>query len=215
MMPGFIEYYKCPNCKSFLTTMSCFSSYNTYDAKLYSDGFYYGPGIPSEPKISRCTNCKTIFWLNWRSHYVTKSFKELRNSPREENVYSAFHLDAEGYCSVIENKKLMKGKRKELYIRRNLLIRFNDRIRFEDYQFHLENESAIWNANIERLLKLLSYYDYEHLMLRAEIYRYLGKFDECVDILSKVKDQNYDLLKEALIKACQEKNIKVFIVKEN
>ena len=50
---------------------------------------------------------------------------------------------------------------------------------------------------------------------RAEILRELSRFDECIEILKRVNDKNYDKAKEKMLKACEEKNPYVMALHED
>jgi len=64
--------------------------------------------------------------------------------------------------------------------------------------------------NLKSLLYMLDENDPDELITMIEINRELGKFDKCIELLSKVNDEKYGWLKSKFREEIEKKNTKVF-----
>lgn len=176
---------------------------NTFGAKLYSDGKSIAPMFPDVPEITKCSICEGIFWL--------KNQKEIgeRNLWDEESewkdVKGAEFLTIYEYQSALDNK-IYESKDDEIYLRQRIWWGFNDRVRFDEPIFTSETDEKLWLDNIKKLLELLDINELEEKIMIAELYRNIGEFQKCIEIVTVLENTELDWIREALVSECLEKN---------
>ncbi len=214
MLPGPDSIFQCPQCDNCISVGSLMSG-NTFGAKLYSDGKYVAPMLPEFPKITRCSKCKTIFWISkakkigQRGFGIADIFEGRIEDQKYQNAQTARFLSLQLYILAIESP-IYTSFEEEFYIRKRLWWHFNDRVRDGKSLFISKFKSQRWSENINRLMELLdAIYDNEKVML-AELNRNLGKFEKCMDILNSIEDPDFNSIKAAFEKKCNDKNTKVF-----
>lgn len=197
MIFGKYKYYKCPKCCNLLSK-PCLVSGNTFGLKQFSDGKKIAPMLPEFPAISKCSKCKTIFWLN----------KEIENT-KFNNSEKAEFLGLLDYLSLLENK-IYRSKDDEIFIRKRILWQFNDRIRNDKSLFNTEAKESIWQENNNRLIEILDPNNINDEILTIEIYRYFGDFQKCKEIMLTINNPDLIWLLEAFEKEINTKNRSVF-----
>jgi len=231
MFPGPDTIYQCPQCDNCISVGSLMSG-NTFGAKLYSDGKCVAGMMPEFPKITRCSKCKTIFWISkakkigQRGFVVTDILEGTIEDQKYQNAQTARFLSLQQYILALEIP-IYTSFEEEFYIRKRLWWYSNDRVRdgkistrllwyFIDrlrdgkslFIFGFNRRRLFENTN--RLLVLLyATNDNEKVML-AELYRNLGHFEKCMDILNSIEDPEFNSIKAAFKKKCNDKNTKVF-----
>ena len=206
MQPGPTNYYKCPKCENVISRESLRSG-NTMAAKLYSDGKMIAPMMPEFPEITRCSKCKTIFWID-KAELAGTSDPFILD--REEFINS----EEAGFLTIIEYKEaLTMGSYSDIGEEKFLRIRawwtFNDRVRNKEELFLNENEKSFWYENSNRLLELLNNEDTEDKIRIAELNRNMENFENCMEVMDSIKDENYEWVKVKLRDECIKKNDKV------
>ncbi|MDD3875584.1 MAG: hypothetical protein PHT69_03130 [Bacteroidales bacterium] len=210
MLPGPNYIYKCPKCNTLHQQMSLMSG-NTFGAMIYSDGNMFAPMMPDIPKITLCTECRQIFWLDEQNLVGTYDFNDPINEAFEQAA-SVSHLYLEDLIYVIENS-LYRNEDEEFYIRQRLWWVFNQKLLKDSELLGNQHMKSLYQNNCVRLIELFKgEYDNERVFI-AELYRNLGQFDRCMDILKSLQDEEYKERKQALLKKCKEKDNKVFLVK--
>lgn len=215
-------YFKCPYCKSILSSMMTVSC-NTIWATRYSDGKVMWEFLPKwDDTLLICSVCKNYLWTNELKSpsFIDKLFKSKK--------HYMDRLELEDYIRALDTTEI-EDQDKENHIRTQILHEFNDRIRKVHWPIKditkSEEEKKIRKDNIERLAKMYEeetiapdteewheeYLDQMYLT-RAEMLRELWGFDECTQVIKKIKNKNYDKAKEKILKACEEKNPYVIIL---
>ena len=226
-MPGPDVIHECPICSKKVAVGSLLSG-NTFGAKFYSDGKRIAPMLPEFPQITKCPDCGNIFWLDENS--------EIKLS-QEENIESARFLNVYEYLEAIENKNYSSSTN-ELFLRTRVWWGFNDRVRNGEDIFQKENDEAIYEENILRLIELQEQeremlssikksmgeeainalkkidgveVDFQVLMSLTELYRNIGNFDTSKEILAiAAKDSGQTPLIKIFEQKTEEKNKLVF-----
>lgn len=131
-----------------------------------------------------CPGCNRLFWEDEvptiplsenRDLYIS----ELRSLARAEFIYGHHYEDA-------LRQELWKTEAQEKHIRIRAWWSFNNAYReqaTEDISLSPEQE-----ANLLRLLQLLDANDPSESLMKAEIFRELGRFDECLKELDRPCD---------------------------
>jgi len=210
MLPGPDTIYQCPQCDNFISVGSLMSG-NTFGAKLYSDGKHVAPMMPEFPKITRCSKCKTIFWISKSKKIVQRGFgiAEILEDQKYQNAQTARSLSLNDYSTALK-KEVYTSDEEEIYIRKRLWWCFNDKVRDGKWLFISEGNSQRWSENTNRLMELLDATDDNEKIMLAELNRNLGYFEKCMDLLNSSENPEFNWLKTEFEKKCNDKNTKVF-----
>lgn len=176
---------------------------------MWSDGKQEAPMLPEFPSITQCPKCKTIFWLG-----KAKEFGEMDVWDEDENsewkdVKKAEFLTIQQYFTALE-KKTYDSQEEELFIRLRIWWSFNDRVRKGNPLFKNELEQTLWLDNVQGLVRMLDHENIDHRIMIAELYRGMGNFTKCIEIVSSISDPKLDWLKEGFIEECDKGNKLVF-----
>ena len=202
MLPGPALFYKCPKCER-LTTKGSLLSGNTFGAILYSDGKQIAPMLPESPEIVKCKKCRTFFWLNEENEVNCDS----------HDADEAEFLSVYDYYEAIDSN-VYNNEDELQYLRVKLWWTFNDRIRENKDLFLKENDKEIYEQNCLDLINLLEQNNINYKIMVAELYRNLGKFDECKNILESIKDEKYNWIKGLLETECTKNNNIIIILRQ-
>ena len=210
MLPGPDTIYQCPQCDSLISVGSLMSG-NTFGAHLYSDGRLVAPMMPEFPKITRCSKCKTIFWISKSKKIGQRGFgiAEILEDQKYQNAQTARSLSLNDYSTALK-KEVYTSDEEEIYIRKRLWWCFNDNVRNGKWLFISEGNSQRWSENTNRLMELLGATDDNEKIMLAELNRNLGHFEKCMDLLNSIEDPKFNWIKTEFEKKCNDKNTKVF-----
>jgi hypothetical protein len=188
MIPGPDKLIECPNCKALARVFTLLSG-NTFGAKRWTDGKIFAPMLPRPPAITKCRNCGRYFWLS-----DAKVIGELLLwEPEAEKIPSEWkaaepvrELSEAEYIEAIKIG-MAHNREQELYLRIHAWWASNDRLRFNqdagEQAQTIFKHSAEAIMNLERLLNLLDITDPDERLMKAEILRELGRFDEAIQLL--------------------------------
>lgn len=201
--------YQCPHCGNYLQKGSLQSG-NTFGAKLYSDGKQMAPMLVRFPDIVQCNQCAHYLWLS-KLEQVGIVERNQEASAEWANAYPVDFLKRDAYFKVLESG-IVENEEDELFVRTQLWHSYNDklRIRKRDLLFKDEQEEMKWRENCIRLIALLDSSDVNDTIMIAELYRNLGDFDRCMEIINRIENDELDWLKEKFSEACEAKNRWVF-----
>ncbi|MFC2110873.1 hypothetical protein ACFLQ5_00320 [Bacteroidota bacterium] len=209
MLPGPEIIYQCPNCENLLSIGSLVTA-NTFGAKLYSDGKRIAPMFPDSPEITKCPICEGIFWLTKLKEIGER---ELWDEESEwKDVRNAEFLTLYEYQSALENK-IYETKEDEVYLRQRLWWAFNDRVRNKKPQFISDSEEKSWLDNVNKLIDLLDIELLEQKIMIAELYRNLGDFNKCMEVINTIKNDEMEWIRQAFIIECIKENTSVVQLK--
>lgn len=206
-MPGPNHIYSCPGCGNLLYTGSLASG-NTFGAKLYSDGKQLAPMLPDFPSITKCKKCNTIFWLNEETLMGTEDI-----GPERPNADYADFLSVYD-CVTAINSDLCKSNDDEKYFRYQIMFGFNDRVRNGNPKFINEGDELLWEENISTFMDLLDPKIMDERILLAELYRYLGDFSKCIEIIDSIDEPQLEFVKEKLMAECEKGNKELIVLFE-
>ncbi len=204
-------YLKCTNesC-SHLLKQTVLLSGNTFGAKLYSDSKRIAPMLPDEPIICKCPSCGTFSWMKDLYEREVKSEDSFKHVEQTENASRAKFLSIEEYIEVLNIPSVVSDANKEMRLRMLLLLTFNDRTRNGETLFQKETDQKIWLNNLLQLCDLLDLSIDFNCILKAEILRYLGKFDEALDVLAPFKNSELNWVSSQIEAKCLEADTLIF-----
>jgi hypothetical protein len=207
MIPGPIYIYKCPHCGNILRNDSLLSG-NTFGAKRYSDGRIIAPMLSENPDLTKCKQCHTFFWLSKLIEIgsIDYSARKERTNISYEWRYAknAEFLNISDYFKALA-QGLAENKGEEIYIRKKIWWAYNDRIRNSENIFKSKNDEKRWADNVNKLLALLDKTNVNEQIMRAEIHRNLGNFEQCIEILQSI-DKDLGWVTEILKNECHQSN---------
>jgi len=187
---------------------------NTIGALYYTDGKRIAPMLPDLPYHIKCPKCGVFFKITNR--LIKRPSK--RDLPNVEFL-SIDELRAAIIAGLYNAEKEGSKGRKEddISLRLDLWRAFNDRVRNNsenDITVPWKNpdEKTAYETNCRELLILMNEDNNDTFyLLRAELHRNLGEFDECKRIMQKVSEpDNYEGFISAMTEACDNKNVLTF-----
>ncbi|VGO15316.1 hypothetical protein PDESU_03898 [Pontiella desulfatans] len=209
--PGNTVIKECPQCKAELQQDTTLSG-NTFGAKFWTDGKREAPMLPDRPRIVKCPKCSTFVWI-----YDAKKLGQIESRRRNEgkaenswsNSVSTLELTEKEFLKYAESKSLSKDK--ELYVRQNAWWMVNDAVRRNGEPITLSSEQK---ANMVSLLDVLNTEDPDQRITKAELYRELGRFEDCISMLNhQFKQPNYTKVAEFIQQLAEQKNTQVKEIK--
>lgn len=216
MIPGPIYIHQCPYCIKLISRYSLLSG-NSNGVKVYSDGKSIKPMAPEFPIITKCANCKNIFWIkdakpigsyDYEDNIFGDSFEENTKNEWKE-AESASTLSVYDLISVL-GTEITKTKDLEIYIRERIWLGFNDRVRDNKILFTSEKDKILYTENIKNYIPLLDSNNINDIFKIAELYRNIGNYKKCKELLNEIKDDDVNWIKEYFLKKCEIENSNVF-----
>jgi hypothetical protein len=189
-----IEIKQCPYCDGKSPLLECVSS-NTFGAQAYTDGCIVGPMHDFGSALMTCQRCGRHQWLEDVPTLKSMSEREygslLHGNPesyrnRHPELGSPQPFFTDHYEDAL-HQELWKTEAQEKYIRIRAWWSFNNTYREKTTtEINLTPEQE---ANLLKLLQLLNKDNPETSIMKAEVFRELGQFDECL----KQLDQPFDI----------------------
>jgi len=180
----------CPYCTKPARVFQLLSA-NAIGAITWTDGWMDAPMMPRTPRITRCAECKKIYWVATASQlgYValgdtSEAAGEFKDAPHVTPLNEAD-------CFEALEAGLAPTTDLELELRVFTWWRSNDAFREPDHPpGHATSAQAV--ANMERIIELTKeIWEEDLLLFRAEALRHLGRFDEARDSMQGVGCSDY------------------------
>jgi hypothetical protein len=147
-------------------------------------------------------------------------------NPEWKNAIWVFFWDVHDLFRFLEWDTVKNDIEKEKYVRTNIWWTFNNRIRTSkgnilSYQYSQKlgnilsskhSEVKLWKKNCLRLIELLDKTEINQKIMAAELYRNLGNFKNCIELLTSIKDNNYDWIVEKMKLECENKNSMLIVL---
>jgi hypothetical protein len=162
----------CPHCTAHVAQEETVSG-NTIGAKLYTDGKREAKMLPDHPWLVRCPYCSNLFWVD-EAVQVSSGFEAASG---EINVLAPSEKEI---LNFLEGPTLPKDK--EIYLRMHAWWSANDAWRWVPNPKPAFSEAQI--KNLEALSAILNEAEPIERILKAEIARELGHFDNSKNLLS-------------------------------
>lgn len=175
MIPGNSIIRKCPSCEGSIRQRTLMSG-NTIGARFWTDGKMEAPMLPSYPPLVRCPHCNGLLWLPSAEEIGTEPPFESGipgiddpPDPTEQDLLEALKVPPAG------------AHDREMFIRIQAWHAANDTVRQDghaDVAFSPEMQS-----NMEDLFRLLDPGNPDQRIMKAELARELGRFEEAEYLL--------------------------------
>lgn len=227
-LPAYCKLALCPRCGGEKEIVQIMSG-NTYGAWLWSDSKQVAPMLPQVSPIQKCPTCGHYYFLKnvnikegdtysdeegWLSFDdAIEAFNELMTDYRrhieEWKAWSWFDKDDED--SEAFKTWLQNNKQKDLELLTIIIAwAFNDIIR--NGKEPSQEQYDVFKTTVSSNLKqpILS----NNELLKAELYREIGEFDECLATLEKFNPEDEFLadIRKRIIDKAQEQDDKVFVI---
>ena len=206
MILGNTYVYACPDCQLRVSKRSVRSG-TKMGATYYSDLRIDAPGYPKIPQLTKCEQCECIFWLDettkvegaivsepLRFYIDLDHIQEVQDEKKNPafgdqlEVHPAKELDREGIKDALF-MNVQRDYEEEHYLRRLLLWAYHEQLQDGTILREELNEDLDYLENIDALLHLLADENYDKddddnpHFFRAELHRFAGRFDQCINIL--------------------------------
>jgi len=206
MMPGLTLIKKCSACRQLIEEETLISG-NTFGAVFWTDGECCADMLPDEPELVKCPFCKALVWLEELEEAGDKvihhleGFTPAKNPDIDLNITRPFKMP-----NVNDYFRLLKGKiendKREAYLRLRAWRAGNNRRRRSEHgpkKFRNRNgkplEPLSYNEikNMKELICILDEQNDEERITKAELFRELGFFTQCLNYLAKPLDDEYKI----------------------
>jgi hypothetical protein len=184
---------ECPHCKAHVVQEDTLSG-NTIGAKIYTDGKREAKMLPDHPALVKCPTCGGLFW-------VEEAVKVDMGFDAAKGKLQVIALSAKEIQDFLEVPALPKDK--EIYLRLRAWWAANDVWRWVP-----NPKPAFTPEQVKNLDALSALFDESlpgHRILKAEIAREMGRFDECLLLLSYQFEPGYDWAVGFIRKLAEEK----------
>jgi len=189
MIPGPTIIRECPKCSQYIKQVTLESG-NTVGARFWTDGKMDAPMMSDQPWLVKCPACKNLFWVD-----KAKQLAELDPLAKAKKEFSDAlmfeHLTETDYLKFLQTKKI--SKKKEEYVRIRAWWCTNDSMRHEK---PTKRSKVVFTKdqedNISRLYELLDEEDPNQRLMKAEIARERGMFDEAMSLLEYKFPEGFD-----------------------
>lgn len=193
MLPGKDKIIQCPACDQQFRQQTIMSG-NTLGAKIWTDGKQVAPMLPEATVLSFCNSCNQYFWVE-----EAEVIDELDPGDDTDSDIEHLHgLTLEQYIDAF-GKIEMRSQEDTLFVLRQIWWKYNDYYR-DDNESELSQD--IKNKIPDLLEKLLNNFNEkndDHLMLKGELLRELGRFESAKKTLNKVTASEYLKAKEFIL----------------
>lgn len=168
---------ECSACRQKLVQHSIVSG-NTFGARSWTDGKMVARMLPDWPRIVKCPKCEAVFWFDDAPLLAGRVTSQNAKDGAEPGI-----LTEKDYLDFLARPGLEKSR--EIYARCRAWWCANDRDR--DGGSTPVKFSVPQQENLQRLLPLLNENLPEERVMKAELLRELGRFPECLGLLSDPK----------------------------
>ncbi len=182
MLPGPVIIKKCGECEGLMKENSLLSG-NTFGAIFWTDGEMFAPMLPEQYRLIKCPRCGALLWSEELEVIAEIELHELSDHPIAAPDIKK--PETEDYYNKLSGKNNDTAKEKYLRVK---FLRLSNNCRRGGQRIPL---SQAEKNNHLRLIEILDTSDNGELILKAELYRELGKFDDAESILNKIDAPDY------------------------
>ena len=211
MLPGNTYVRECPHCSGKFTQPTMASG-NTFGAKFWPDGKMDAPMMPDYPAYVGCPHCKGNFWVDDTKVVKSFGYDEEREIPdltldSNQNPIPYKEPTKKIYLKGLDDLNITKEN--EIYLRSKLMQLYNDVNRDQKVQRPaIAEQIENWN----RLLVILDSNDTQEKLLRVEIYREMGGFEEAKKAFTGECDEEFLDTMDILDKLIESRDSRVMCI---
>ncbi len=183
MLPGPTIIKKCSSCLKPIA-QDTIASGNTFGATFWTDGKREAPMLPDQPWLVMCPHCHALLWIDELEELGEIEPWGERDS-RFKDVIKYELPSHDEYCAFLE--KDIETPDKERYVRLRAWWAGNDARRTKKTEMQISDREA---SNLTAFAQLLDEADPNDLVMKAEIMRELGRFDNARALLANSDNSN-------------------------
>lgn len=231
MLPAPDTIHECPHCNAKALKANLLSG-NTFGSQLWSDGYMHAPMLPEMVRVTRCPDCRRIYWLadaqelrvvpepvfeeqevevNRKWWFGTRKEKRsgYRSSPLAD-LPELEHLDAGGLVEALAEITIGSTQGREEYLRTKLWWTHNDSFRNDPSASPASLQENENRKNLEALLPLIDADDDQGRLKSAAVLLALGRFGDARAVAEEVVDERLAPFKAKFIEAAERQHESVF-----
>lgn len=204
MIPGFPITISCPHCR-YLAYRETVMSRNNLRAKHWSDGKITAPMWPEFPELVLCEKCDNFYWV--RQALIVYDFPGEEEAEKKQDKINFLK-----FPTFFQYFRALDTIPDEHYIRIRIWYSFNDYFRKGKEDQITKEMKELNYENLEKLLNLTNELYDSDILIKAEILRNLGRFEESHKMLEKVTDPDLIEVKDKYLVEIEKKNKNLFQV---
>ncbi len=182
MTPGPTIIRKCSVCSKSIEQHTIGSG-NTFGATFWTDGKQEAPMSPDQPWLVRCPHCQAPLWIDELEEIgEVEPWGDRRGNFIDAIPYETPSFDY--YVALLE--KGIGSPEKERYVRLRLWWAGNDARRTSAKEIPISSREA---SNLTAFAEMLDEADANDLVMKAEVMRELGRFDDARSLLARSVDR--------------------------
>jgi len=208
MKPGPDQIISCPHCKG-IAKYRTLTSGNTLGATFWSDGKKVFPMLALPPAVIKCQHCEKSYWLTDAEKVGTVKLRGEEDQKAHPEWTAAKQIEepTEGdYYSAIE-ANLAKDRGQEKLLRILAWWRRNDAHRTQEEIKVSVSDTC--RENLEALLRLIDQENDEDRLMKGEVLRELGQFEDAKQVLNSVASAKHAYIVRQIISLCANKESRV------
>ena len=206
---------KCPSCSGLFSQQS-YASYNNFGAQRWTDGTIKGLMLPSQPEAGTCPHCMALVWVyeaekvgetpSIEGHHISEWSRIQAMTPR------SYERLTKSVCDQVLTSTKTLTEEKEIYLRLEYWYLANEVNRSHNLKIPF---SVKVKLNLRALLKLLEGTEDQKILIRAEIHRQLGEFEEAIRLLDYNFRDQYIIAAATIFKYAMLGNLMVQKIQED
>lgn len=221
-IPGPEIIRACPGCGQEIVQPTTMSG-NTFDAVFWSDGKMDAPMLPERPRLVKCPKCQAMLWINDAKELGRRKnaamgdlLKKLEDThtAKQRGDESEPWPNAKAYLisSAGDLLAMLKQPPSDVEKHEYLLIRawwaVNDGERNKERH---GKSTPLRQAKpiLKALLPLLDEHKADDRIMKAEVYRELGDFENCLRLLDYPFDEKCGTAPAAIKSWAKQKDCRV------
>jgi hypothetical protein len=165
----------CSECSGWIEEDTIVSG-NTFGAIFFTDGKMDAPMLPDKPLLVKCPHCQAFIWIDEQEK--AGEVKPFSDSGVYKDAKSYNAPELHDYFSKLKISNL--SRKKEQYLRLRAWWAGNDKRRYANLKHSLSDEER---ENLQSLYEMLNTSDDNDRIMKAEIKRELGQFEDAEAIL--------------------------------
>jgi len=178
MLPGPTLIRKCSACEK-LIAQPTIASGNTFGARFWTDGKSDAPMLPDEPWLVKCPHCGALVWID-EQEQVGEVGQRDNGGGTFKNALPYDTPSMQDYLGILEKES--SDNEKIRYIRLRAWWAGNDIRREGEDPAPLSDDEI---ANLFAFATLLDESDEDDRIMKAEVMRELGNYEDAMALLSK------------------------------
>ena len=196
MLPGPTIIKRCSFCSKSIEHYTVASG-NTFGATFWTDGKREAPMLPDQPLLLLCPHCNAALWIDELEELGEFEYSE--NRPNKFNdAIPCKTPSINNYVTLLERG--VGSREKERYLRLQLWWADNGLRRTSATEVPISVREA---SNMKALAEMLDEKNADDLVMKAEVMRELGCYDDAKVLLEKSVDNSMRDVVEFLKVLCE------------